>query len=275
MVTKPIRVLIAKVGLDGHDRGAKIIAKALADTGMEVIYTGIRQTPEQVVSTAIQEDVDIIGLSSLSGGHEALFPRVVELLKARGSNIRVIGGGIIPPEDASKLKKQGIAEIFGPGTPTKEIVRFIKGACQEPVRDEESKMLKQIDHIGIAVRDLEKSLDKYAELYGAKATHTEVMESLSISIAFIPVGEVLLELLQPLAPGKGRIGEFLEKYGEGFHHIAYRVDNLDRVLAKMKENGIKLRDDKPRPGADNTRIAFISPEETGNVLTELVESKKL
>jgi len=120
-----IRVLIAKLGLDGHDRGAKVISKALADAGMEVIYTGIRQTPEQVVKTAIQESVDIIGLSSLAGGHDVLLPRVLDLLKKEGSNIPVIGGGIIPPEDARRLKEQGIAEIFGPGTDTRQIIDFI------------------------------------------------------------------------------------------------------------------------------------------------------
>jgi methylmalonyl-CoA mutase C-terminal domain/subunit len=125
-----IRVLIAKLGLDGHDRGAKVISKALADAGMEVIYTGIRQTPEQVVKTAIQEGVDIIGLSSLAGGHDVLLPRVLELLKKEGSDIPVIGGGIIPPEDAKRLKEQGIAEIFGPGTNTRQIIDFIKNKLE-------------------------------------------------------------------------------------------------------------------------------------------------
>jgi len=125
-----VRVLIAKVGLDGHDRGAKIIARALRDAGMEVIYTGIRQTPEQVVNAATQEDVDIVGLSSLSGGHDSLFPRVLKLLRQKGSNALVIGGGIIPPEDAKKLKEQGISEIFGPGTDTHLIVEFITKAMR-------------------------------------------------------------------------------------------------------------------------------------------------
>jgi methylmalonyl-CoA mutase C-terminal domain/subunit len=125
-----IRVLIAKVGLDGHDRGAKIIARALRDAGMEVIYTGIRQTPEQVVNAAIQEDVDIVGLSSLAGGHDTLFPRVFKLLRQKGSKALVIGGGIIPPEDAKKLKEQGISEIFGPGTNTRIIVEFITKAMR-------------------------------------------------------------------------------------------------------------------------------------------------
>ena len=122
----PIRVLVAKPGLDGHDRGAKVVAKALRDAGMEVIYTGLRQTPEQIVETAIQEDVDVIGLSCLSGAHMTLFPRVMELLKAKGvKDILVTGGGIIPLEDVPRLKKAGIAEVFGPGTTSDEIVTFI------------------------------------------------------------------------------------------------------------------------------------------------------
>ncbi len=127
MAEKKIRVLIAKPGLDGHDRGAKIVARALRDGGMEVIYTGLHQTPEQIVETAIQEDVDHIGLSCLSGAHMTLFPRVVELLRQnKASDITVSGGGIIPDEDALKLKKAGIAAIFGPGATTGEIVTFIR-----------------------------------------------------------------------------------------------------------------------------------------------------
>ncbi|MBM4248598.1 MAG: cobalamin B12-binding domain-containing protein [Euryarchaeota archaeon] len=123
----PIRVLVAKPGLDGHDRGAKVVAKALRDAGMEVIYTGLRQTPGQIVEAAIQEDVDIIGLSCLSGAHMALFPRVLELLRERGAgDVLVTGGGIIPLEDVPKLKKAGIAEVFGPGTTSDEIVAFIR-----------------------------------------------------------------------------------------------------------------------------------------------------
>ena len=123
----PIRVLVAKPGLDGHDRGAKVVAKALRDAGMEVIYTGLRQTPEQIVETAIQEDVDLIGLSCLSGAHMTLFPKVMELLQAKGvKDILVTGGGIIPMEDVPRLKKAGIAEVFGPGTTSDEIISFIR-----------------------------------------------------------------------------------------------------------------------------------------------------
>jgi len=124
---KKIRVVIAKPGLDSHDRGAKIVARALRDAGMEVIYTGLRQTPEQIVETALQEDVDVIGLSILSGAHMTLFPRIMELLKKRGLNdVLVFAGGIIPQEDVRALKKIGIKEVFGPGTPTSTLVEFVR-----------------------------------------------------------------------------------------------------------------------------------------------------
>jgi methylmalonyl-CoA mutase C-terminal domain/subunit len=124
---RKIRVLAAKPGLDGHDRGIKVIANALMDAGMEVIYTGLRQTPEQIVEAAIQEDVDVIALSILSGAHDFLFPRIMELLREKGvDDILVIGGGIIPDEDIPPLKERGIAEIFGPGTRTDDIVSYIE-----------------------------------------------------------------------------------------------------------------------------------------------------
>ncbi len=124
-----IRVLMAKPGLDGHDRGVKIISRALTDAGMEVVYGGRRQTPEQIVRTAIQEDVDLIGLSCLSGAHLTLFKAVMDLLRAEeGEDIIVMGGGIIPDQDISTLEKAGIRKIFGPGTTTGEIVEFIKSA---------------------------------------------------------------------------------------------------------------------------------------------------
>lgn len=123
----PIRVLVAKPGLDGHDRGAKVIARALRDAGMEVIYTGLRQTPEMIVNAAIQEDVQCIGLSILSGAHNAIVPRIMALLKERGINdILVILGGTIPEQDIAFLKEQGVAAIFGPGTPLETTVEFIR-----------------------------------------------------------------------------------------------------------------------------------------------------
>jgi methylmalonyl-CoA mutase, C-terminal domain len=127
MNEKKIRVLVAKPGLDGHDRGAKIIARALRDSGMEVIYTGLRQTPEQIVNAALQEDVDAIGLSILSGAHMHLFPRIIDLLKEKKLNdVLIFAGGIIPDRDTPKLKEIGIAEIFPPGSSLQEIVEFVK-----------------------------------------------------------------------------------------------------------------------------------------------------
>jgi len=134
---RPIRVLVAKPGLDGHDRGAKVVAAALRDAGMEVIYTGLHQTPEMIATAAVQEDVDVVGLSILSGAHMTLFPRVRELLAASGrEDILVTGGGIIPKEDMEELRRQGIGRLFGPGTPTSELVEYIRGWFAERQRQE-------------------------------------------------------------------------------------------------------------------------------------------
>ncbi len=132
MPEKKIRVLIAKPGLDGHDRGAKVVARALRDAGMEVIYTGLRQTPEMIVEAALQEDVDVVGLSILSGAHTTLLPRIVNLLKENGlDDVLVVAGGIIPDEDVPVLKEMGVRGIFGPGTSTEDIVQFIREEVNE------------------------------------------------------------------------------------------------------------------------------------------------
>src|SRR3989441_8330051 len=131
-MSAPIRVLVAKPGLDGHDRGAKVIARALRDAGMEVIYTGLRQTPEMIVNAALQEDVQVIGLSILSGAHNAIVPRVMELLKQNQmSDVLVIVGGIVPDEDAAQLKRLGVAAVFQPGSSLEEIVEFIRGSVRQ------------------------------------------------------------------------------------------------------------------------------------------------
>jgi methylmalonyl-CoA mutase C-terminal domain/subunit len=123
---KTYRVLVAKPGLDGHDRGAKVVARALRDAGMEVIYLGLHQTPEQIVQAAIDEDVDVVGLSILSGAHMTVFPKVIEMLDRRGaSDIKVVGGGIIPADDIAELERSGVVKIFTPGTPTSQIVEFV------------------------------------------------------------------------------------------------------------------------------------------------------
>lgn len=133
MTEAPIRILIAKVGLDGHDRGAKFIAQALRDRGYEVIYTGIRRTPEEVVHMAITEDVQFLGISSLSGGHRVLCPKVVRLLKEQGAeDIAVFAGGIIPTQDISELQAHGVRAVFGPGTTVDQIVAFLKETCASP-----------------------------------------------------------------------------------------------------------------------------------------------
>ncbi len=126
-MNRPIRVLVAKVGLDGHDRGAKIIASFLRDAGMEVIYTGLRQTPEMVVNSALQEDVDVIGISILSGAHNTVFPKIINLMKEKGlDDVLLTGGGIIPENDMKKLSEIGVGKLFAPGTDTSEIVTYIK-----------------------------------------------------------------------------------------------------------------------------------------------------
>ena len=132
---RPIRVLVAKPGLDGHDRGAKVVAAALRDAGMEVIYTGLHQTPEMIVSAAVQEDADVVGLSILSGAHMTLFPRVAQLLKDAGrGDVLVTGGGIIPKEDVASLEQQGVGRLFGPGTPTSELIAYIRTWAKDHLR---------------------------------------------------------------------------------------------------------------------------------------------
>ncbi len=131
-----IRVLVTKPGLDGHDRGAKVIARALRDAGMEVIYTGLHQTPEMIVDAAVQEDVDVIAMSTLSGNHLTVFPEVMDRLAAAGAtDVVVVGGGIIPEDDAAQLRKRGVARIFGPGTDTHEVVDYVRSAAEKRVTD--------------------------------------------------------------------------------------------------------------------------------------------
>jgi methylmalonyl-CoA mutase C-terminal domain/subunit len=135
--SRPIRVLIAKPGLDGHDRGAKVVAAALRDAGMEVIYTGLHQTPEMIATAAVQEDVDVVGLSILSGAHMTLFPRVLELLREQGrDDVLITGGGILPKEDIEQLQKLGIGKLFGPGTATTDLIDYIKEWFVERERQE-------------------------------------------------------------------------------------------------------------------------------------------
>ncbi len=134
--SRPIRVLVAKPGLDGHDRGAKVVAAALRDAGMEVIYTGLHQTPDMIAAAAVQEDVDVVGLSILSGAHMTLFPRVRQLLDAQGrKDVLLTGGGILPVEDVEALQRQGAGKLFGPGTPTSDLVAYIQAWAADHLKD--------------------------------------------------------------------------------------------------------------------------------------------
>lgn len=272
---KKIRVLVAKPGLDGHDRGALIISQALRDHGMEVIYTGLRQTPEQIVAAAIQEDVDAIGLSSLSGAHNELFPDIVTLLKKRGSeDILVIGGGVIPFEDIPFLESKGIKKIFTPGSTTDDIAHYIKQAVYERDGIVVSNISepKKVDHIGIAVKSIDDALPFYLDQLHMKLEAIEEVPSEKVKVAFLKVGETRLELLESLEED-GPIAKFIKKRGEGVHHIALGVDQLNERLVQLKEQGIPLINETAKKGAHNSMIAFIHPKAATGVLVELCEKQ--
>lgn len=269
---KKIRVLIAKPGLDGHDRGAKYVAKALSDAGMEVIYTGIRQTPESIATTAIQEDVDIVGLSCLSGAHGSLFPKVIEALRQKGADdIKLFGGGVIPEDDIPALKKAGMGEIFTPGTPIRKILNFIYSALGVETPAEE-KYIKKIDHIGVAVASLDEGVKLYADGMGLTLGGIEEVPEQKVKVAFLKVGESNIELLEPTSPDSP-VAKFMEKnQGPGIHHVAYEVTDIEKALAAAKAKGVKLIDEKPRTGAHGKKIAFLHPKDTLKVLTEYCQS---
>ncbi|MDQ0337697.1 methylmalonyl-CoA mutase C-terminal domain/subunit [Caldalkalibacillus uzonensis] len=266
-----IRVLIAKPGLDGHDRGALVIAQALRDQGMEVIYTGLRQSPEQIVASAIQEDVDCIGLSCLSGAHNELFPEVVRLLQEQGADdMLVIGGGVIPAEDIPYLESQGIARVFTPGTPTKDIADFIRFALKERKGEQQVAPPKKIAHIGIAVKSIEEALPFYQQQLGLPLEGIETVESEQVRVAFLKAGETRLELLESLSPD-GPIAKYIANKGEGIHHLALEVEDIEDRLKQLKENGVQLIHEQPKEGAHAAQIAFLHPKATGGVLLELCQ----
>ncbi|QQE72857.1 methylmalonyl-CoA epimerase [Brevibacillus composti] len=265
-----IRVLVAKPGLDGHDRGALVVAQALRDEGMEVVYTGLRQTPAQIAAAAIQEDVDCIGLSCLSGAHNELFPEVVRLLREQGADdILIVGGGVIPQEDIPFLKEQGIAEVFTPGTPTRVTADYIRAHVKRKRMTLQTAPSK-IAHIGIAVKSLEAALPFYTQQLGLPLIGTEEVESEQVRIAFLQIGESRIELLEP-ASADSPIAKFIEKRGEGIHHIAFDVDHIEDRLQQLKENGIPLIHETPKPGAHGASIAFLHPKAAGGVLFELCQ----
>ncbi|MBN6205626.1 methylmalonyl-CoA epimerase [Ralstonia pickettii] len=265
---RKIRVLIAKPGLDGHDRGALVIAQAMRDHGMEVIYTGLRQSPVQIANAAIQEDVDIIGLSSLSGAHNTLFPKVVEELEKRNAgDIPVIAGGVIPAEDIPFLIDKGVKRIFTSGSSTEEMALYIK----QLIRPEETLTPpKKIAHIGIAVQSIEETSAFYKNTLGILVEGIEEVEAEGVKVAFLKIGESRIELLEPLH-NDSPIKKFLDKKGEGVHHIALEVDDIDFRLKQLKAKGIKLINEKAKTGAHNSQIAFIHPKAAHGVLLELCQ----
>ncbi|MCL6637453.1 MAG: methylmalonyl-CoA epimerase [Alicyclobacillus sp.] len=269
-----IRVLIAKPGLDGHDRGALVIAQGLRDCGMEVVYSGLRQTPEQIVQTALQEDVSCIGLSSLSGAHLELFPEVVRLLRERqADDILVIGGGIIPEEDIPALHAAGVARVFTPGTQITEVAEFIRQQLQSRRARPQplwQKLVQRLDHIGIAVPSVASVLPFYNQLLGLPVIAEEELAAQGIRLVFLQAGDIELELLEPLRPDTP-VAQFLQKRGPGLHHVAYAVDNIANALAGLQAAGVPLLDEQPRRGARGKWIAFLHPSAAQGVLTELVQ----
>ncbi|ERI05922.1 methylmalonyl-CoA epimerase [Aneurinibacillus aneurinilyticus] len=270
---RKIRVLVAKPGLDGHDRGALVIAQALRDEGMEVVYTGLRQTPAQIVASAIQEDVNVIGLSCLSGAHNELFPEVIRLLKEQGADdIIVIGGGVIPDEDIPFLEEQGVVKVFTPGTKTKDTADFIRHKVSEKQGAAESIMSspEKIEHIGIAVKNLDESVKFYTKMLGLKLLGFETVESEQVRVAFLEIGETHIELLEPTSEDSA-IAKFIAKKGEGIHHIALKVDDQKERLNKLKEAGVRLISEEPKLGAHQNMVAFLHPKSTHGVLLELCQ----
>ncbi|TCP31807.1 methylmalonyl-CoA epimerase [Scopulibacillus darangshiensis] len=272
---KQIRVLVAKPGLDGHDRGALIISQALRDYGMEVIYTGLRQTPAQIVAAAVQEDVDAIGLSCLSGAHNELFPDIIQLLKEqKAEDIIVIGGGVIPAEDIPFLESEGIQKIFTPGTPTIETAKFIERAVYE--RDgislDQPFAVNQIDHIGIAVKSIDEALSFYKDTLNLTFEGVEEVVSQKVKVAFFNTGNCRLELLEPMSE-ESAVASFIEKRGEGIHHIALGVEDINSRIKQLQEKDVRMIDTKARTGAEGADVAFLHPKAAHGVLYELCEKQ--
>ena len=269
-----IRVLIAKPGLDGHDRGALVISQALRDAGMEVIYTGLRQSPKQIVQAAVQEDVDVIGLSSLSGAHNVLFPKVMEELKQEeAEDILVFGGGVIPHEDIRRLEEAGIRKIFTPGSSMAAITGFIETAVREN-RGESQTVLEPpggIDHIGIAVRSIDEAAAFYDTHLHLSIEQVVEVPDQGVKVAFIHAGNVRIELLEPLNDDSP-VARFLEKKGEGLHHMAFSVNRLEDRLVQLKKEGVPLINETPVDGAAGHPIAFLHPKGSNDALIELVDT---
>jgi methylmalonyl-CoA mutase, C-terminal domain len=283
-----IRVLVGKPGLDGHDRGARVIAAALRDAGMEVVYTGLRATVPAIAAAAVQEDVDVIGLSILSGAHESICRRLQEELLGRNAHIPVVVGGIIPAQDRGKLEALGVAAVFGPESLLADVVdavrRLANGQPAQPQEGAKASATEsaargipatRLDHAALCVKDMEASIALIEELLGQKCAHREMVAAQRVSAAFFdfPNGAAL-ELVSPEKSLGGNPGleKFLEKRGDALHHLALRVRDLDALLRRLDEKGVPLIDKVSRPGARGHKVAFLHPRAFGGTLLELVEA---
>src|SRR6266478_3467125 len=268
-----IRVLVGKPGLDGHDRGARVIAAALRDAGMEVVYTGLRASVPAIAAAAVQEDVDVIGLSILSGAHESICRRLVEELKKQKADIPVVVGGIIPAVDHEGLRALGVAAVFGPESPLGAVVETMRAiASGQPVPESARPApagvpATRLDHTAICVKDMKASIALIEDILGQKVAHEEHVPAQRVDAAFFdfPNG-ASLELVSP----RGNAG--LEKLGDALHHLALRVKDIDGVLRRLDARGVPLIDKVGRPGARGHRVAFLHPKAFGGTLLELVEA---
>jgi len=279
-----IRVLVGKPGLDGHDRGARVIAAALRDAGMEVVYTGLRATVPAIAAAAVQEDVDVIGLSILSGAHESICKRLQEELRRREAKIPVVVGGIIPAADRAKLEAAGVAAVFGPESPLGDVVDTVRklasgekpasGVAKDPVAAPGIPATR-LDHTAICVKDMSASIALIEELLGQKCAHREMVAAQKVSAAFFdfPNG-ASLELVSPEKSLGGNPGleKFLEKRGDALHHLALRVRDIDGLLKRLDAKGVPLIDKVSRQGARGHKVAFLHPKAFGGTLLELVEA---
>jgi len=300
METGRIRVLVGKPGLDGHDRGARVIAAALRDAGMEVVYTGLRATVPAIAAAAVQEDVDVIGLSILSGAHESICRRLRDELSRREARIPIVVGGIIPSADFAKLKDLGVAAVFGPESPLAAVVETVRALATNatatataiptstptptptprPTPTSTSTSTSRagipatrLDHTAICVRDIDASIALIEELLGQKVAHKEFVPAQKVHAAFFdfPNG-ASLELVAP--QGNEGLEKFLQKRGDALHHLALRVRDLDALLARLDARGVPLIDKVSRPGARGHKVAFLHPKAFGGTLLELVEAQE-
>jgi len=279
MTEARIRVLVGKPGLDGHDRGARVIASALRDAGMEVIYTGLRASVPAIAAAAAQEDVDVIGLSILSGAHQGICRRLVEELKKRKVAIPIVVGGIVPAVDHEPLRALGVSAVFGPESPLSAVVETVRALASGQALPEDAQPkaapagipATRLDHTAICVKDMAASIALIEEVLGQKVAHQEHVAAQKVDAAFFdfPNG-ASLELVSPR--GNAGLEKFLEKRGDALHHLALRVKDIDAVLARLDARGVPLIDKVGRPGARGHRVAFLHPKAFGGTLLELVEA---